>query len=165
MLCGSLFQVASWSRVWNLGRQFSTHLLALCAEQPRWARTRKVKQIWIYWSKWQWVAVASTGPYTNLNLAADRWPCQHPTTHFLQVGCPSCCTANSIKALKAKLRRETVFVVFPDHRPHHVAIEATVLTRSLMYFGAWPQLILYINMHCMSSHCNCHLPGHHSLLA
>jgi len=28
---------------------------------------------------------------------------QHPTTQFLQAGCPSCCPTNSIKALKAKV--------------------------------------------------------------
>ena len=35
-----------------------------------------------YWSKSHWVAVASAGPYTNLHLAIDRQPCQHPTTLF-----------------------------------------------------------------------------------
>jgi len=40
-------------------------------------KTRKVKPIWIYWSKRQWVAVASAGLYASL----------HPT--------------NSVKALKA----------------------------------------------------------------
>jgi len=35
-----------------------------------------------YWSKRQWVAVASAGPYASLHLAPDRWPCQHLTTQF-----------------------------------------------------------------------------------
>ena len=35
-------------------------------------------------------AVASSRPYASLNLAADRKPRQHPTTQFLQAGCPSC---------------------------------------------------------------------------
>ena len=41
---------------------------------PGWACTRKVKPIWIllYWSKRQWVAVASAGPYASLHLAPDR---------------------------------------------------------------------------------------------
>jgi len=39
---------------------------------PGWAGTRKVKPIWIYWSKRQWVAVASAGPYADLHLAPDR---------------------------------------------------------------------------------------------
>jgi len=47
------------------------------------------------------VAVASAGPYASLHLAPDRQPCQHPTTQFLQAGCPSCRPTNSIKALKA----------------------------------------------------------------
>jgi len=45
------------------------------------------------------VAVASAGPHANLHLAPDRQ--QHPTTHFLQAGCPSCRPTNSVKALKA----------------------------------------------------------------
>jgi len=48
------------------------------------------------------VAVASAGPYANhLHLAPDRLPCQYLSTQFLQAGCPSCCPANSVKALKA----------------------------------------------------------------
>ena len=35
-------------------------------------KTRKVKPIWIYQSKRQWVAVASAGPYANLHLAPER---------------------------------------------------------------------------------------------
>jgi len=35
-----------------------------------------------YWSKRQWVAVASAGLYASLHLAPDRQPCQHPTTLF-----------------------------------------------------------------------------------
>jgi len=27
---------------------------------------------------------------------------QHPTTEFLQAGCPSCCSTNSVRALKAQ---------------------------------------------------------------
>jgi len=46
------------------------------------------------------VAVASAGPYANLHLAPDRQPHQHPTTLFLQAGCPSCRPTNSVKALK-----------------------------------------------------------------
>jgi len=30
-----------------------------------------------------------------------RQPCQHPTTQFLQAGCPSCRPTNSVKALNA----------------------------------------------------------------
>jgi len=38
----------------------------------------------------------------KLHLAPDRWPWQHPTTQFLQAGCPSCHPTNSVKALKAQ---------------------------------------------------------------
>ena len=49
------------------------------------------------------MAVESAGPYASLRLAPDRQPCQHPTTQFLQAGCPSCRPTNSVKALKAIL--------------------------------------------------------------
>jgi len=49
------------------------------------------------------VAVASAGPYASLHLAPDRQPRQHPTTRFLQAGCPSCRPTNNVKALKAHL--------------------------------------------------------------
>jgi len=35
------------------------------------------------------------------SLQADNHA-KHPTTHFLQSGCPSCRPTNSVKALKAK---------------------------------------------------------------
>ena len=47
------------------------------------------------------MAVASVGPYASLHLAPDRQQCQHPTSQFLQAGCPSCHPTNSVKALKA----------------------------------------------------------------
>ena len=47
------------------------------------------------------MAVASAGPHASLHLAPDRQPRQHPTTRFLQAGCPSCRPTNSVKALKA----------------------------------------------------------------
>ena len=46
-----------------------TRLTAHCPGLPTWASTRKVKPIW---SKRQWVAVASAGPYASLYLAPDR---------------------------------------------------------------------------------------------
>jgi len=36
--------------------------------QHQKGKTSEVKRIWIYWSKRQWVAVASGGPYANLHL-------------------------------------------------------------------------------------------------
>jgi len=43
--------------------------------------------------------VASAGPYASLHLAPDRQPRQHPTTQFLQAGCPSFRPTNSVKAV------------------------------------------------------------------
>ena len=59
-----------------------TRLTALFPGLPRWASTRKVNQSGFYWSKRQWVAMASAGPYASLHLAPDRQPHQHPTSHF-----------------------------------------------------------------------------------
>ena len=58
----------------------------ICPGPPRWAGTRKVKPerlkpIWIYWSKRQWVAVASAGLYAK-SAPHPRQPRQHPTTQF-----------------------------------------------------------------------------------
>jgi len=64
-------------------------------------KTRKVKPIWIYWSKRQWVAMASAEPYANLHLDHTDNHSIIPPRNFLQAGCPSCHPANSIKALKA----------------------------------------------------------------
>ena len=46
--------------------------------------------------------MASAEPYASLHLAPERQPRQHPTTQFLQNGCPSCHPTNSVKALKAE---------------------------------------------------------------
>ena len=77
----------------------------ICPGPPGWADTRKVKPgrlkpIWIYWSKRQWVAVASARLKCK-SAPHPRQPLQHPTTQFfLQAGCPSCHPTNSVKALK-----------------------------------------------------------------
>ena len=98
-------QIAAVSSSLYLNCHTHTHsrLMALCPGLPRWVGTRKVKSSGFYWSKRQWVAVESAGPYARLHLAPDRYPCQHHTAQFLQSGCPSCRPTNSIKALKAKL--------------------------------------------------------------
>ena len=49
-----------------------TCLTHLCSGLPRWDSTRKAIQSGCYWSKKQWVAVASAGPYASLHLAPDR---------------------------------------------------------------------------------------------
>jgi len=50
---------------------YNTRLMALCPRLPRWASTRKVKPIKMYWSKRQWVIVASAG-HESLHLTSDR---------------------------------------------------------------------------------------------
>ena len=75
----------------------------ICPGLPGWAGTRKVKPgrvkpIWIYWSKRQWVAVASAGLYASLHLISDNHA-NIPPLSFLQAGCPSCRPTNSVKAL------------------------------------------------------------------
>jgi len=77
-------------------------LMTICPGLSDWAGTRKVKPIWIYWSKrdseWQWHLLGymqiCTSPQT-VNHANT------PPLSFLQAGCPSCCPTNSVKALKA----------------------------------------------------------------
>jgi len=49
-----------------------TRLTALCPGLPGWASTRKVKPSVFYWSKRQWVAVATAGLYASLHLTPDR---------------------------------------------------------------------------------------------
>jgi len=50
----------------------NTHSTAVCRELPRWAAgTRKVKPSRIYWSRRQWVAVASAATYASLHHAQD----------------------------------------------------------------------------------------------
>ena len=71
-----------------------------------WPVPERLNQSGFYWSKRQWVAVASAGPYASLHLAPHRQPHQHPTTQFfLQAACPSCHPTNSVKALKAVVVR------------------------------------------------------------
>jgi len=53
--------------------------MALCPGLPRWSGTRKVKPIWIYWNKRQWVAVASAGP-TAISWAICK-SAHCPSTH------------------------------------------------------------------------------------
>jgi len=45
-------------QAWLYRLLYCTRLKAFCARLPHWASTRKVKTIWIYWNKRQWVAVA-----------------------------------------------------------------------------------------------------------
>ena len=76
------------------------------------------------------VAVASAGPYASLHHAPDRQPRQHPTTRFLQAGCPSCRPTNSVKALKALCGFHTLLYYI------------ICLVHSLSFFG---NMILYLH--------------------
>jgi len=95
---------AKWIQIYTQSFYCSS---GFCPGLPRWAGTRKVKPIWIYWSKRQWVAVASAGPYANLHLTPDNHA-NIPPLSFLQARCPSCCPTNSVKALKAIGYRYTI---------------------------------------------------------
>ena len=85
--------------LFQLCRRSHTHtrLMALCPGLPWVSRYQKSG---FYWSKRQWVAVASAGPYASLHCAPDH--ASTPPLSFLQARCPSCCPTNSVKALKAK---------------------------------------------------------------
>jgi len=59
----------------------------ICLGPPGWAgtrkvKTRKVKPIWIYWSKRQWVAVASAGQYASLYLIQITTPTSHHSVFY-----------------------------------------------------------------------------------
>jgi len=56
-------QSYNWQAVTQDSTEYAhTHLTALFPGLPGWAGTRKVNQSGFYWSKRQWVAVASAGP-------------------------------------------------------------------------------------------------------
>ena len=82
------------------------------------------------------MAVASAGPYANLHIAPDKQPRQHPTTRFLQAGCPSCRPTNSIKALKhttPKSKKWNQGRTMPrsPHRAEHFCISVTFITMTV----------------------------------
>ena len=49
-----------------------THLTALFRDYPGEPVPERQNQSGFYWSKKQWVAVASAGTYASLHLASDR---------------------------------------------------------------------------------------------
>jgi len=69
---GSLCVVFHRTVTFNTDTHTHTRLMALCPGLPGWAGTRKVKPIWICWSKRQWVVMASAGPCASLHLAPDK---------------------------------------------------------------------------------------------
>jgi len=97
-----------------------------CPGLPGWAGTRKVKPIWIYWSKRQWHQLGHLA-YANLHLAQTHDHASNsipPTTKFfLHAGCPSCRSTNNIKALKAKICTRMLMLTFKKRQQHmHVYI-------------------------------------------
>jgi len=56
-------------------------------------------------SEWQWHQLGHTQVCTSLQ--ADNHASTPPLS-FLQAGCPSCRPTNSVKALKAQHRRNTI---------------------------------------------------------
>jgi len=84
-------------------------LAALCPGLPRWAGTRNVKTIWIILKQ---ETVSDNGiswviQYAICRLLQTNNHANTPPLSFLQAGCSSCHSANSVKALKAQL---SVFV-------------------------------------------------------
>jgi len=75
------------------------------------SKTRQVKPVWIYWSKRQWVAVASAGPCVVCILTQTHNRASIPPLSFLQARCPSCRPTNSIKALRVLYHKK--------HSPTH----------------------------------------------
>ena len=75
-----------------------TRLTTICPGLPGWASTRKVNQSGFYWSKRQWHQVGRIQICTSLQTDNHA---STPLLSFLQVGCPSCCPTNRVKALKA----------------------------------------------------------------
>jgi len=59
----------------------TTRLVVLCPGLPESAGIRKVKPIWIYWSKRHWVALASAG-HMQIYTSPRQMTMPPPTTHF-----------------------------------------------------------------------------------
>jgi len=73
---------------WAIFNNTNIHLTALCLGLPGWASTRKVKSIWIYWSKRQWVAVASAGPHPRqITMPAPHHSVFYRPDEFPTVSC------------------------------------------------------------------------------
>ena len=78
--------------------------------------------------------MASAGPYASLHLAPDRQPRQHPTTRFLQAGCPSCRPTNRIKALKRQDNRMINCKIFCKSGPRsasHLRAESHAISTTV----------------------------------
>jgi len=74
------------------------------------ASTRKVKPVWIYWSKRQWHQL---GHMRICTLIRTHNHASIQPLRFLQAGCPFCCPTNNVKALKAKCICSAVHCISP----------------------------------------------------
>jgi len=75
-------------------------------------------------SEWQWHQLGHVQHSRQI-------PRQHPTTRFLQAGCPSCRPTNSVKALKAKTIHRQVATVMVATARIAAAAAQTVVFRHL----------------------------------
>ena len=86
----------------NTHTHTQTHLSALFPGLPGWAGTRKVTPIWILLK--QETVSGSSISWAICKSASRSRQITTPAPHhssFLQAGCPSCRSTNSVKALKA----------------------------------------------------------------
>ena len=121
--------------------------MALCPRLLGFGGTRKVKPIWIllaifYWSKRQWVAVASAGPYASLHLTPDRQItiASTPPLSFLQAGCPSCRPTNSVTALKAtdrSTKKQKYWIIITFFKAKSVLQKTTEIPVQYKYTYMW----------------------------
>jgi len=83
-------------------------------ERHQKGETRKVKPIWIYWSKreWQWHQL---GHMQICTLAQTDNHGSISSLSFLQARCHSCHPTNSIKALKAKTEVKKIQLTVKEH--------------------------------------------------
>ena len=70
------------SKHWRQTSYIHTHTHPFNGPMSGTTQVSQYQKSGFYWSKRQWVAVASAGPYASLHLAPDRQPRQHLTTQF-----------------------------------------------------------------------------------
>ena len=80
-------KILTWELFLNIQTHTHTRLTALCPGLPESAGTRKEKPIWILLNQ---ETVSDSGISRAICKSAPcAIQCQHPTTQFLQAGCPS----------------------------------------------------------------------------
>ena len=85
-----------------------------------------------YWSKRQWVAVASAGPYASLHLAPDRQPRQHPTTQFFAGRMPFLLPNQQRQSTEGHREngiKYAICTVQEQHQSHLAAVQSVALCR------------------------------------